>query len=133
MPGCNCRTRPSPCQSVRGSREGWRRGPARPRPTKGGGGRRAQAPHPPALDEAVLLPRPPSGHNLPVIAERFAINTIRATIDQYADPEVQETVAAVQRAQGTYRDWLANALQTRLTAERAAWEATQALAANQSI
>ncbi|GAA3389442.1 eCIS core domain-containing protein [Cryptosporangium minutisporangium] len=85
------------------------------------------------FDEAVLMKGAPNGHNLPFVAERFAIGQIRATVDQYADPRARETLDAVRGAEAEYRRWLESDLRARLDTERAAWEARQPIAANAAI
>ncbi|HET6209978.1 MAG TPA: DUF4157 domain-containing protein [Jatrophihabitans sp.] len=85
------------------------------------------------IDEAILMPGAPSGHSLPQIALQVAIGTIRATPQQYLDAGVAQTVAAVQRNQAEYRTALETQLRASLAARRAAWEANQPLAPNESI
>ena len=81
-----------------------------------------------AVDEAVLMPGAPDRHNLPMIATYYGITSIRATPEQYADPEVRKTIDAVQQAQTTYRQWLEKSVRDELAAKRAEWEATQPIA-----
>ena len=72
------------------------------------------------LGEAVLMPGAPSGHNLAMIAEHYAIAQVRATVDQFNDPGVQETVQAVRQAQATYRQWLERSVRADLEKGRTA-------------
>ena len=44
------------------------------------------------IDEAILMPGAPSGRSRPsVVAEHFAVGTIRATAQQFQDARTQET------------------------------------------
>ena len=85
------------------------------------------------IDEAILMPGAPNGHSLPVVAEHFAVGTIRATAQQYQDARTQETVDAVRKAQLTYRQSVTRAYRESLAPTRAQWELTQPVATNEAI
>ena len=82
-----------------------------------------------AVDEAVLAPGAPDGPAIPYIAEKIGIRAIRATRALYDDGTVSSILAAQQR----YRSWYEESVRNRLLAERAEWESTQPIAANQGI
>lgn len=81
------------------------------------------------IGEVILAQNAPSGGLLPHLAAYFNIQSIRATVDQYAAGDVSTII----RAQQEYRQWLVSHLRDELTAQRAAWERTQPIAPNESI
>jgi hypothetical protein len=85
------------------------------------------------IDEGVLMPSAPSGHNLPQIALTFAVGTVRASPEQFLDARVRESVDAVVRAQATYREELARQLRNTMASSRAEWESHEPIAPNEAL
>lgn len=82
-----------------------------------------------AIAEAILSPAAPSGHLLPMLAERLQIRSVRATLAQVDDG----TLGRVLQAQSEFRAWFERSLRECLESGRVEWERMQPISVNEGM